>query len=544
MFTPLRHSYLSVLFFSLFLLSSTYLFSQNTVTAEVVALDQPWMFNRLGTAQPTGMMFALKRDVVPIRGTLLSPGNVKLRDGKRPRPMVLRANEGDKLIIKFTNLLTPFKKDAKFKPYTPIPNTAFVLDQTQVNQIYPATRSAGLHIMGVEMDRSILSDGSWVGDNRSSLVDPGKTITYTVICPKEGSYLLYSTAADVATANLNGAQISNGLFGCLAVQAPESEWYRSQVSQLDLWMATTHYVTADGKKIRKTKPAIDGLNPPGFPFINYEATRRKGKDPILKMYKGTSSNRELIYSDLTAIITGPAKSTDPGTHNYHWSSKIDSPSFDSVWAQPERRLPFREFAIHYHEATLAVQAFPIFYEDSDVKATLQGGLDNFAINYGTGGIGAEIYANRIKVGPMADCVDCAYEEFFLSAWSVGDPAMVVDVPANASGQSKDSINLTLNNDLVYFQLQGSADTLLPIPRIPKASKTLYPDDPSNVYHSYMSDHLKFRLNHGGAGITHVHHQHQHQWLHSPNNDDGHYLDSQTLNPGTSYTLEMVHNGSG
>ena len=56
----------------------------------------------------------------------------------------------------------------------------------------------------------------------------------------------------------------------------------------------------------------------------------------------------------------------------------------------------------------------------------------FAINYGTGGIGAEVYANRIGVGPMGSCVDCKFEEFFLSAWSVGDPAMLVDRPANSS----------------------------------------------------------------------------------------------------------------
>ena len=55
----------------------------------------------------------------------------------------------------------------------------------------------------------------------------------------------------------------------------------------------------------------------------------------------------------------------------------------------------------------------------------------FRINYGTGGIGAEIYANRIGVGPMGDCVDCKFEEFFLSAWSVGDPAMVVDGRPNS-----------------------------------------------------------------------------------------------------------------
>ena len=65
-------------------------------------------------------------------------------------------------------------------------------------------------------------------------------------------------------------------------------------------------------------------------------------------------------------------------------------------------------------------------------STVNAGFDGFAINYGTGGIGAEVYANRIGVGPMGSCVDCKFEEFFLSAWSVGDPAMLVDRPANSS----------------------------------------------------------------------------------------------------------------
>ena len=42
----------------------------------------------------------------------------------------------------------------------------------------------------------------------------------------------------------------------------------------------------------------------------------------------------------------------------------------------------------------------------------------------------------------------------------------------------------------------------------------------------------------------MHHQHAHQWLQSPNSDEGAYLDSQMISPGASYTLEMVYNGSG
>ena len=53
------------------------------LTANVVALDQVFFWNRLGAVQPQGMIYALKGDVVPIdpaRG--FTPGNVELREGK------------------------------------------------------------------------------------------------------------------------------------------------------------------------------------------------------------------------------------------------------------------------------------------------------------------------------------------------------------------------------------------------------------------------------------------------------------------------------
>src|SRR5580693_9113108 len=85
---------------------------RRTIKVQVVALDQPWMWNRLGAAQPGGMIYALYGDVVKLDGSelpdpwKLSPdqrrewalklvGNVRLRDEKRARPLVLRANKGD-----------------------------------------------------------------------------------------------------------------------------------------------------------------------------------------------------------------------------------------------------------------------------------------------------------------------------------------------------------------------------------------------------------------------------------------------------------------
>ncbi|MFT4927144.1 MAG: hypothetical protein ACI8WB_003250, partial [Phenylobacterium sp.] len=61
---------------------------------------------------------------------------------------------------------------------------------------------------------------------------------------------------------------------------------------------------------------------------------------------------------------------------------------------------------------------------------------------------------------------------------------------------------------------------------------------------YMNDHVKMRIHHGAGTLHHLHHLHAHQWLHSPNSDDSHYLDSQLIGPGSSFTLDMVYNGSG
>jgi hypothetical protein len=93
---------------------------ERTVKANVVAIRQRIWLNRLGAHIPDGMMYALARDVVDLAGkscenglVSTSPvtqacldGGARLRDDKRPRPIVLRANEGDCLQITFTNLLS------------------------------------------------------------------------------------------------------------------------------------------------------------------------------------------------------------------------------------------------------------------------------------------------------------------------------------------------------------------------------------------------------------------------------------------------------
>jgi len=229
---------------------------------------------------------------------------------------------------------------------------------------------------------------------------------------------------------------------------------------------------------------------------------------------------QLLHSDPTAIITGP----QAGRFSY----SQNSPSFYEVPALPDRRQPFREFVLGYHNFAFngITQAFP--QENAGpLSSVLNNGNDFLAINYGIAGIASEIMANRLGVGPEGineDGVDLKFEEFFLSSWAVGDPAMLVDRPANTPPDKG---------------IPGTDP-----PEKGRATRVCYPDDPSNVYHSYMRDHVTMRIYNAGPGAPHVHHLHAHQWLRSPNSDDSQYLDSELIVPGSAFSLDMVYNGSG
>src|SRR2546421_1827458 len=299
----------------------------------------------------------------------------------------------------------------------------------------------------------------------------------------------------------------------------DRDW-SSDVCSSDLTIAGTQ-----PRQVKVKKTVVGGyLNTlDDHPLINYDAAYADGT-PILKML---DANNNIVHSDLTAIITGPNAGRFPGTtgtdkpeppcnaeHNPALTTATD-PLFCANPAAPDRKQPYREITVIYHGSLgqVATQAFPVF-SDPTMKATVEAGKDAFAINYGTGGIGAEIYANRIGVGPMGDCVDCKYEEFFLSAWSVGDPAMLVDRPANTNAVAPPPpippTPLVPTNAQLCTTAQFG-DVTPPVAPLPacanarnplapppppytlaglaKATRAYYPDDPSNVYHSYINDHL-------------------------------------------------------
>ncbi|GAB4273885.1 MAG: multicopper oxidase [Candidatus Promineifilaceae bacterium] len=454
--------------------SASYVACERTITADVVAIDQSFFYNRLGAANPSGLIYALRKDVVDrntglseAEGGVLLPGQVMLRSDKRPRPLTLRMNIGDCLVINFENLLDPI----------------------QISSDQPATRSVSVYVNGLQPVDDISNIGNNVGQNTSSLVAPGESTQYAFYGSHENTHLMYSLGATTGTEG-NAGTLGFGLFGAVNVEPRGAEWYRSQVTESEMSMATV------------------GQTPAGQPILDYDAVYPPGHrfagTPIFKML---NDNNEIIHSDLSAIITGPNRGEFPvGTYT-------DNTLY------PDREKPFREFTVIFHDEIFAVQAFDTF-TDPMFEATLQGVRDGFAINYGTGGIGAEIIANRLGVGPMWNCTECKYEEFFLSSWTVSDPAMIVDVPANAD-------------------LDGDG---MPDPGA-KATMAYYPDDPSNVYWSYLNDNTKIR-NLSVGKETHIFHLHAHQWLRTPDDPNSTYLDSQSIGPGSAYTYEIPYGGSG
>lgn len=477
------------------------------VIANVVALDQPIVHNRMGTVTPQGMMFALRRDVEACdasmtdcrpesEGGALLPGLVRLRPDKRPRPPVLRMNVGDVLQVNFTNLLTPDRSSKS-------------LDQ-------PATRSASVHVVGVELIDGILSDGSHVGRNAGSLANPGESRTYRYYAEREGCFLITSNGA-VSGGGSGLGSLAFGLFGALNVEPHGSEWLRSQISHEELLIAARR--DADGNVLR---------TPDGHPLIDYEARYPAGRfagEPVLRML---GEENEIIHADLNAIITGAGHGSLPeGTYRPN-AGVVPLLSDDALGRRREE--PFREFTVIFHDDVPAVQAFPQFkailnssgQDVNPLASVLRNVRDASGINFGMSGLGASVLSNRLGVGPAADCTECKFEEFVHTSWVLGDPALIVDRPAalNVDPETGERVQAPVS-----------------------ARKALYPDDPSNVFHSYLNDHVKIRnLN---AGARHqLFHVHGHQWLTAPDDDNSSYRDVQGIGPGAGHTYEISHNGTG
>lgn len=555
--------------------------------ADVVAIDHPMVFNRIGAQNVNWMMYALRHDVIDISDpaspypfnytakgeerfqaarSRTQSRSIALRPDLRPRPLVLRVPAGSYLKVRLTNLLhvrpvvSPSDDPANpFKVPDPLPGidhpterAADAATDAVTREIYYIddqvhSRRVGFHPQGLELTTNIQSDSSAVGANADSLVSPNDTREYCFYAPEEGGHLVTNDGAVFGGDGTSG-DTGVGLFGSVAVQPVKSRMYRGQVTEEEMRLSTR------------------GTTAGGQPIVDYEATYpedcatngiwcREGKNgqPILNIVQG----RRIMHGDTNAIVAGPNKDGSFPKETY----PLERDRGQRNPTVPNRLEPFREFVSIYHDENAATQAFPYFFEHPELGHTLHGVRDAFMINYGSGGIGSEIIANRLQAGPMNDCVDCAYEEFFLSSFAVGDPAMLVDKPVNLGlGRCQpEFIAVDANGNLnpayaaertkfCAFDASGKAPAWRDVTdragnKRWVSTQAYYPHDPGNVHHSYIGDFVKFRNLHAGKE-QHIFHLHNHQWLFNPNDDNSNYIDAQGVGPGSGYTYEIAFGGSG
>ena len=460
------------------------------IHADIVALDQLIVYNRFGSFDPYGMIFALRRDVTASEvGTLAEPklakdcgeltgaeagsgplraGQVRLKDCKRPRPLVLRARMGDILQVNVTNLLRPppgvsetFCKTKKILEGCASATTAFPAHhvtsdggEAGINgpfgkpmctsgkagefvktvgpgesDDWPFTRNLSFVVPGLELIKEEAGrEGVCRGTNA---IRQNESVTCTYRITQEGTHLFQSMAAPSGGQG-DGGSLTHGLFGALVVEPKGSSFYRSQVTHSafdEVWSRNDTPDAAihsrkDNLKFEKTVPvaitekselfsasnpcAVSAGKTAGVPILNMLRNCETGEFELDAGKAGKHkyfSKHEIVHGDLNAVVAAKPVSYDKSSQSQG---------------------SFREFVVIFHDELKTY--YTKEFEDLEKFGQLSGVRDGFAINYGASGAGSIVLANRKGIGPARDCAECLYEEFFLEFWANGDPALLESFP--------------------------------------------------------------------------------------------------------------------
>ncbi|HEY9037870.1 MAG TPA: hypothetical protein VIN05_02865 [Roseovarius sp.] len=530
------------------------------ICADIGALDQTLVYNRFGSFNPFGMIFALDRDLAVLRpdgyakaepsvelttasdcaaltgaehghpGIALEAGNVRLKDCKRPRPLVLRANVDDVLIVRVSNWL--FDPDApdfsknfckaaptedsnaeSVRPHVTRGDTSELrhhevaclatdaAEEGEPAQSFPAPsdwpRTRNINFVTQGLTPLPINGEIHPGCIGTGSVAPNESFLCKYKLHQEGTYFFASQAAP-AGGEGNGGSIVHGLFGALMVERAGTRSYRSQTSTAAfdaVWPRAENGVRhARSEILDYERTLADHLGTPDAdleqraPLLNMAMVLDEpapGTAPDQRAF-ADATRLEIVHSDLNAIIY-----CDPAiAYN---DCRADQPGTPALSIEPGFNA-FREFSVFFHDELKTF--YTRNYEELEHFGQLAGVKDGFAINYGASGMGSLLLANRKGLGPASECAECMYEEFFLASWANGDPALL----------------------------------------------EWYADDPSNVHHSYLNDPVVFRNFHAGPKETHVFHLHAHQWFAGNDPSRGAYLDSQTVAPQQGFSYNIYHGG--
>ncbi len=156
-------------------------------TFEIEAISLPIVYNKYGDHDPNGLLYVLKQDSEEIQRKAKENFQLPVpQPYEKVQPLVIRANVGDEIRIKFYNKLN---------------------------------RKASIHVQGLRYN-VLDSDGANVGFNPdTTTID---FIEYTWFAEKEGTYL-FSDMADTR-GNEMGTNV-HGLFGAIIIEKEGSTWF-------------------------------------------------------------------------------------------------------------------------------------------------------------------------------------------------------------------------------------------------------------------------------------------------------------------------------
>ena len=168
-----------------------------TKTFDVTSLDVDIPVNRFGDHDPKGKMYALSSRLKAVRDEARTQQvSIGLRDDPI-QALVIRANEGDCVEIRYTNTATG--------------------------------GDYGMHIDGLEFTSS--SSGDSIGNNPSSAVQTGKSATYRFAVPNdprmEGAHYVHPGPG-------YRSAVDHGLFGSLVIEPPGSTYWDASIQNQPL----------------------------------------------------------------------------------------------------------------------------------------------------------------------------------------------------------------------------------------------------------------------------------------------------------------------
>ncbi len=160
---------------------------QNVREFDIEVISIPIVYNKYGDHDPNGLLYVLKKNASRIQTKALENFKKKIpQPYEEVRPLVIRANVGDKILV---------------------------------NLYHSLDRNLSMHVQGLAYDVTD-SDGAFVGMNPDTTT--AKQITYKWYAEQEGVYL-FSDMGDTRSSE-EGSNV-HGLFGAIIIEKADSTWF-------------------------------------------------------------------------------------------------------------------------------------------------------------------------------------------------------------------------------------------------------------------------------------------------------------------------------